>query len=432
MRPPLSQPPRPGTRGPHWPPQLVAQPWLTSPAVRAVFACLAGGGFEARVVGGAVRNALLGRPIVDVDLATPALPEDVIRLATTSGLHAIPTGIAHGTVTVVSLHTPFEVTTLRRDVETFGRHARVSFTTDWTEDARRRDFTINALYCSADGTVHDPLGGWSDLEARRVRFIGAARDRIHEDHLRILRFFRFTAEYAEHDPDADGLAACIGLKDGLDTLSGERVRAEAMKLLVAPRAVAVTDVMARAGILDHVAGSGADIAALTHLAAIEAALDRAPDATLRLAALAAGSPQQAHATRVRLKLSNAEAAILEAAARPDPACTATASEEDAKVFIYRHGRAAFENAALLAWGRSGRGPDDTAWHRRFDLATRFPRPVLPVRGSDLVARGITPGPEVGRVLAEFEAWWIAAGFPMDPAMHSAKLGEIAAGSAHPH
>lgn len=421
--------PRSGTNGLFTPPRLDAQPWLRSPAIRAVFDSLAAGGFEARAVGGAVRNALLGRPIADVDLATPALPEDVMRLATAAGLHAIPTGIAHGTVTVISLHTPFEVTTLRRDIETFGRQARVAFTSDWADDARRRDFTINALYCSADGNVHDPLGGWPDLEARRVRFIGDAGERIREDYLRILRFFRFTAEFADSEPDPDGLAACSDLKDGLDTLSGERLRAELMKLLAAPRAVTVIETMARAGILDHVVGRGADVATFSRFASLEATLGRAPDPLLRLSALAAGSPQQAHAARVRLKLSNSEATTLAAAASPDPACAPTAPEHDAKTFIYRHGPAVFEVAVLLAWARSRSGPGDPDWRQRFDLMVRFPRPGLPVRGGDLLQRGIPAGPEIGRILAAFEAWWINTGFPMDPGLISAKLGELAACAA---
>ena len=187
---------------------LADEPWLDG-NVQRVLALLAEGGFEGRVVGGAVRNALLGAPVKDVDIATTALPEDVIRLAEAAGLGAVPTGVAHGTVTVIADRQPIEVTTLRRDVETFGRQARVVFTTDWREDAERRDFTINALYCDATGTVHDPLGGYDDLKARRVRFIGEARERIREDYLRILRFFRFTAEYAAGESDSEGWAAAI-------------------------------------------------------------------------------------------------------------------------------------------------------------------------------------------------------------------------------
>ena len=216
-------------------PDLSQADWLSRPATQAVFAALTAHGAEARAVGGAVRNALMGTPVKDVDIATTALPADVMRLATQAGLHAVPTGFEHGTVTVVAQHVPFEVTTLRRDIETFGRHARVTFTTDWTEDARRRDFTMNALYCSADGTVHDPLDGYADVLARRVRFIGDARERIREDFLRTLRFFRFVAEYGNGaPPDPEGLAAAIAEKAGLSGLSGERIRAELLLLLAVP------------------------------------------------------------------------------------------------------------------------------------------------------------------------------------------------------
>src|SRR5262249_4864205 len=200
-----------------------------------VFAALAAAGFVARVVGGAVRNALIGRPVVDIDFATPAPPAAVLAAARAAGLGAVPTGIEHGTITVIAYHMPFQVTTLREDVETDGRHATVAFTQDWAADARRRDFTINALYCSAEGDVHDPLGGYADRVAPRVRFIGSAELRIREDYLRILRFFRFTAEYAEGPPDAAGIAACVAERDGLERLSAERVRQELVHLLAAER-----------------------------------------------------------------------------------------------------------------------------------------------------------------------------------------------------
>ena len=219
-------------------PDLGGAEWLKRPETRRVFAALAAEGAEARAVGGAVRNALMGTPVKDIDIATTALPADVMRLSKQAGLHAVPTGFEHGTVTVVADHVPFEVTTLRKDIETFGRHARVTFTTDWSEDALRRDFTMNALYCGAEGTVHDPLGGYADLVARRVRFIGDARQRIREDYLRILRFFRFLAEYGGGAaPDPEGLAAAIAEKAGLAGLSGERIRTELLRLLGAPGAV---------------------------------------------------------------------------------------------------------------------------------------------------------------------------------------------------
>ncbi len=243
-------------------PDLRQAEWLRRPATVAVFAALTAKGAEARAVGGAVRNTLMGTPVKDVDIATTALPADVMRLAAEAGLHSVPTGFEHGTVTVVAQHVPYEVTTLRRDIETFGRHARVTFTTDWAEDARRRDFTMNALYCSADGVVHDPLGGYDDLSARRVRFIGDARARIREDYLRTLRFFRFLAQYGNGAaPDPEGLAAAIAEKAGLAGLSGERIRAELLLLLAAPGAVEAVRAMREATLLEPVLGTAGDAGA---------------------------------------------------------------------------------------------------------------------------------------------------------------------------
>ncbi|MBA4171282.1 MAG: CCA tRNA nucleotidyltransferase [Hyphomicrobium sp.] len=409
-------------------PSLASATWLRSPALVKVFGALAAGGYEARVVGGAVRNALLGQPVRDVDLAITATPEEAMRAVASAGLAAIPTGIEHGTITVVSNHVPFEVTTLRRDVETFGRRARVTYTTDWVDDARRRDFTINALYCSADGTIHDPLGGYRDLHARRIRFIGSAVDRIREDYLRILRFFRFTAEYADGEPDAEGLAACIREQAGMDALSGERIRAEILKLLIAPGAVPTTAAMARAGVLARALGGNPDVGTFTRLAEIEAATGRSPDPLLRLAALV--SPWAAWETETgiadRLKLSGAERTVLASADTRDTALHAASAELLAKAHIYRHGTKAFVAATLLHWARSGDPADHPRWHARLELAERFPPPVLPVSGRDVLALGITAGPDVGRILATFEAWWIGADFPTDPAQSAAKLCEIAA------
>ena len=231
------------------PPSLAGSDWLVRPETRAVFTALAARGFEARAVGGAVRNALLGHPVVDVDIATPARPDEVIAAAKAAGLTPVPTGIAHGTVTVVANHVPYQVTTLREDVETHGRHATVAFTGDWAADARRRDFTLNALYCNAEGRVFDPLSGYADLAARRVRFIGDARERIREDYLRILRFFRLTAEYGEGPPDADGLVACVREREGLARLSAERVREELFRLLAARRGPELVRAMFDHGLL---------------------------------------------------------------------------------------------------------------------------------------------------------------------------------------
>lgn len=395
-------------------PSLASAGWLSSPGLRRVMSALAEGGFEARVVGGAVRNALLGTPVKDVDLATTAPPDDVIRLATAAGLGAVPTGAAHGTVTVVADHVPFEVTTLRRDVETFGRHARVAFSTDWREDAARRDFTINALYCDAAGVVHDPLGGYADILARRVRFIGDAHARIREDYLRILRFFRLTAEYAPGPPDTEGLAACVALASGLAELSAERIRGEVLRLLKAPRAVEIVGIMAGAGLVAPLIGSEGNVMLLSRLAAIEQALGRIPDPLLRLGALAGpGARVPLDTLTARLRLSNAEQERLHQLALPSSALDPESEERKARAFIYRFGADAFRDGVLLAWARSGAAPQDGRWRDRLMLPDRWTAPSLPVRGADLLARGLAEGPAVGRVLRAFEDWWVAEDFPRD-------------------
>jgi poly(A) polymerase len=395
-------------------PSLKLAPWLAQPETQAVLAALEAGDAHARVVGGAVRNALIGTAVKDLDIATTAVPREIVRLAETAGLKAIPTGIDHGTVTVVTGHVPFEVTTLRRDVETFGRHATVAFTDDWAEDARRRDFTINALYCDREGNVYDPLGGLEDLRAQRVRFIGDAHERIREDYLRILRFFRFTATYAKGEPDPLGLEASLALRAGLAQLSGERIRGEMMRLLEAPRAVEIIAIMAHAGLIDDVLGCAGDADLFARLAAVEAALDLEPDPLLRLAALAAARPGAALALRERLKLSNAEFERLARVAMPDRGFDPAQPEREAKAFIYRHDAQTFRDGALLAWAKSGASPDDEARRERFLLPSRWQAPNIPVRGSDVIEAGIAEGPAVGRIVRAFEDWWIAEGFPAEP------------------
>ncbi len=403
------------------PPSLAGAEWLTRPETQRLLEALEKDGIAAHVVGGAVRNALLGEPVKDIDIATTAQPEEVTRLATAAGLKAVPTGLEHGTVTVVVEHIPYEVTTLRRDIETFGRHARVAYTTDWAEDARRRDFTINALYCDAAGTVHDPLGVYSDLEKRRVRFIGDAHDRIREDYLRILRFFRFTAEYTNGDPDPVGIAASSELKDGLDKLSGERVRVEVLRLLQAPGAVRALDAMAKANILTCVLGDAADPSLLHRMAAIEDALDLSPDPLLRLGVLTLLRPGGALSLRDRLRLSNSEYERLARLALSDPAFDPQSPETAAQAFLYRHGAEAFRDGVLLAWARSNDAPDNEARRSRATLAERWTPPELPIRGADVLELGVKPGPDVGRIVSAFEDWWISAGFPMQPALIAKKL-----------
>ena len=297
--------------------------WLTKGALPQLLAMLNREGEEARVIGGTVRNALLDMPAGDIDVATTALPETVIARVAAQGFKAVPTGIEHGTVTVVVQGHPFEVTTLREDVETFGRKAKVAFGRDWRRDAERRDFTMNALSVGPDGAIYDYVDGLADLDARRVRFIGDPATRIAEDYLRILRFFRFHAAYGHGPPDAPGLAACIAGRDGLDQLSRERVRMELLKLLAAPRAAATLAIMAEAGILVDVLAGVPLIAAFADMVAVEAVVGVASDPIRRLGALAVFVCEDAERLSERLRLSNAEhdrlRAMGEGAWRIDPA-----------------------------------------------------------------------------------------------------------------
>jgi poly(A) polymerase len=406
-------------------PSLADADWLTRPQTREVFAALTAEGAEARAVGGAVRNALMGIPVKDVDIATTALPGDVMRLADRAGLHAIPTGIEHGTVTVVAGKVPFEVTTLRRDIETFGRHAKVTFTTDWREDAMRRDFTMNALYADPDGTVHDPLGGYGDLQAGRVRFIGDAHQRIREDYLRILRFFRFGAQYGDaRTPDAEGLVAAAVEKAGLSLLSGERIRSELLLLLAAPGAVPALRRMRDHGLIAPLLGVAGNVELVERVVAIEQALNRPADAVLRLAALASDAGD---GLRDRLRLSTVEAERLVQSGRRDAAFDPRTDEAAAKAFIYRHGAKAFADGALIDWARSADEADDRGRAGRVSLPERWSAPALPIRGADVVALGVPVGPSVGRIVASFEKWWIGAGYPEDASRVRAKLEELARG-----
>lgn len=402
--------------------------WLRAPALVKVFRALEAEGGTARVVGGAVRNALIDEPITDIDIATPILPADVSRLAASAGLAVHPTGIEHGTVTVVADGHAFEVTTLRRDVETDGRRAVVAFSTDWREDAGRRDFTFNALYADRDGTVFDFFGGLDDLAAKRVRFIGDAEQRIREDYLRILRFFRFNAQYGNGAHDETGLAACTALKAGITRLSSERIGAEMMKLLKAPRAPDVVSIMAETSVLHAVLGPGLHPERLTRLAAIETANGFAPDPLTRLAALVLDGAQAASHLAQRLRLANAEAAALAGAATLSSAYDPATPERVARAWLYSVGAENFSRAARVAWAAASTNPTDQKRKNRALLPGRWPIPELPVRGADLVALGIPPGPRVGAILKAFENWWISADFPADPALHNNKLTELAANS----
>jgi poly(A) polymerase len=386
--------------------------WLKDKPLAQLLAVLDRDGEEARVVGGAVRNALIGLPHGDIDVATTAEPAEVTRRAEAAGFKAVPTGFDHGTVTVVIDSKPFEVTTLREDVETFGRHATVKFGRDWKRDAERRDFTMNALSLSADGKVHDYVGGLADLKARRVRFIGEAATRIAEDYLRILRFFRFHAYYGEGHTDADGLHAAIVARAGLEQLSRERVRMELMKLMVAPRAVAALAVMAEAGLLGPVLGGVPHLASFANMMKVEAAAGFEGDATRRLGALGVWIAEDAERLWQRLRLSNAEHERL-AALDGWWRLTHATGEAAARELIYRAGPEALTDRVLLAWSRSPEGAHDTAWRELALLPQRWTAPVFPLRAAHFIARGVEKGPALGAALSAAEEAWIEAGFPME-------------------
>ena len=390
-------------------PSLAGAEWLKRRETSAVFGALQGDSIETRAVGGAVRNALLGLPVTEIDLATTAEPERVIALAEEAGLKAVPTGIDHGTVTVIADGLPFEVTTLRRDVETFGRHAKIAYTTSWEEDAKRRDFTLNALYADRDGKVFDPLGGYDDLAAGRVRFIGDAEARIKEDFLRILRFFRFHAYYGKGDMDAAGPQGC-----------GEAARRDRAALGRADRRRAAAYPR---GTPSHARGRGALRLRPAHrrawrraasrpvrkLVAIEAANRLAPDASLRLAALAVFVEEDVARLAERLRLSNAEQAVLALGAEKGVA--GLPEETAAKSALYRLGPS-YRSAMLLAWVDSGASPDDAEWRKALALPERWQVPSFPIGGNDVMALGELKGPEIGELLKVLEQDWIASGFAL--------------------
>lgn len=384
---------------------LSNQDWLTASSTRAVFAALeaAGGPGCARVVGGAVRNAVMGLPVDDVDIATPLAPEQVMQALTNAGLKHVATGLAHGTVTAIAEHTPFEITTLRRDVSTDGRNATVAFTSDWTEDALRRDFRLNALYAAPDGEIFDPTGeGLADARAGRIVFVGDARTRIREDYLRILRFFRFHAWYGRGEADAEALAACAALKDGMVRLSAERVSKELLKLLAAPDPRGAVRLMRETGVLAQVLPQAVAIARFEAIVALDA------DPVLRLAALlpAASALEVSQA----LRLSNAQRDRLIAAQAEDPVLSAAMGPAAARAALYSIGWQAFADRLKLAQaeGKGEAGP-------LLSQLEGWTRPVFPIGGKDALALGLAPGPQVSDVLARVETWWIENDFPTDGA-----------------
>lgn len=392
-----------------------AADWLTGSGLQSLLAILQRDGEEARIAGGAVRNALLGEPVADVDIATTCMPEEVVRRAEAAGLKAVPTGIEHGTVTIVSDGHPFEVTTLREDVETDGRRAKVRFGRDWAADARRRDFTINGLFAEADGKVVDFVGGVEDIRNRRLRFIGDPEERIREDYLRILRFFRFFAWYGDGRPDPEGLKACARLKDGLDGLSAERVWAELKRMLAAPdpsRALLwmrQTNVLSR--VLPETEKWGIDL--IHELVAAEGVMGWNPDPLLRLASILPPRPDAVANIAARLKLSKSESSRLAAWSSSAPVAP-DLSEAQLRRRLYGEGRSGVCDRIRLAVAREiSHGGQDAArsrYERLLAAAEAWRRPKFPISGRDLAALGMPAGTEMGRTLSRLEQEWIAADF----------------------
>jgi poly(A) polymerase len=372
---------------------------MTAPETVQVMAALG----EARFVGGAVRNALLGVPVVDIDIAVPIRPEDAMARLKAKGIRTIETGLDHGTVTAIAGSHAFEITSLRRDVETDGRHAKVAFTDDWALDAGRRDFTINALYASPDGEIFDYATGVEDLAAGKVRFVGDARIRIAEDYLRVLRLFRFHAWYGRGDLDAEGLAAATEAKDRLKTLSAERIAKEVLRLLEAPNPAPVLKVMAARGILAELLPGQLQLVRVEQLAV----LDTSRDAVLRLAALVPDSAQAANAAADRFRLSNAGRARLVQALSGEM-ISAGLSSHQARRMLYRLGQACFRDKLLLQW--AGAPAKEEAWRALLQIADGWQAPRFPLTGRDVMQAGVPEGPEVGRVLAGLETWWVEGDF----------------------
>ena len=392
------------------------QDWMASPGVEAVLAALTADGAVVRFVGGCVRDAVIGRAIAgDIDLATADPPETVIALLEAAGLRALPTGIAHGTVTAVAEGQSLEITTLRRDVETDGRHAKVAFTEDWLVDAERRDFTMNALFCDADGALYDPTGGLEDARAGRVRFIGDAGSRIDEDALRILRFFRFHAHYGRTAADQAALDACRAKASQVSALSGERAGAEMLKLLAAPDPEPAVALMIESGVMEallpQITGSG-NLAVLCRF--------DDGDALRRLALLLRHGNGDAAAVSARLRLSNEQGDRLIAMTAPPFEISADLDIAAQRHALYRLGAALFTDLVYLARAET----ENPNFSAMLETARLWQVPTLPVGGDDVMALGVESGPQVGRLLEAVEDWWIDGGFKAERETVLAKLASL--------
>lgn len=424
--------------------KLAPQPWMLQASTRRLIEALTVGGAEVRFIGGCVRDAIIRRPVRDIDLALALPPEEVMRLLMAAGIKVVPTGIDHGTVTAVLGGVPFEITTLRIDVETDGRRAKVAFTDDWVADAARRDFTLNAMSCTPEGDVYDYFDGLQDLGTGRIRFVGDARARISEDVLRLLRFFRFYAHYGKPPPDDEALSACREWADKISQLSGERVRVEILRTLVAEHPDDALALMRENHVLEFVLPEAGDLGRLRQLAWLEQSGLPAgvvhPDAIRRLAATLETDAAGARLVADRLKLSNRDRDRLVALAAPAVALDPDDSALAWAHALYRLGRECVLDLQLLAWGaeRAEVGvsrPARTAqWLAALERVLGWEPKAFPLRGRDVVAAGIARGPEVGRCLAAVESWWAEGGYTADRNACLAQLHRLVAeaGPTSPH
>ena len=401
--------------------RIAPQPWMVEPATCRLLGALSAGGVEARFVGGSVRDALLGRPIGDIDIATPASPERVIELLEKTGIKVVPTGLTHGTITAIVPPRHFEITSLRRDVETYGRRARVAFDADWASDAARRDFTINAIFLALDGAIDDPVGGLADLRARRVRFVGDPATRIAEDVLRLLRYYRFEARFGTGAGDLEARAACRAAAHLLPTLSGERVAQELVRLLETPDPIAVLQMMQEDSVLEVVLPEARRLDRLRRLIEIESEADP----LLRLAALIEVDGEGAAAVSTRLRFSNAWRDRLCGLSGPWP-LDPQADGPGQRRTLYRLGAKRYHGIALLLTAEgemsSGRLSELLA------IAGDWMPPVFPLTGRDVTVLGIPPGERVGRLLAAVHDWWEEGDFTADRTRCLIYLRELAIGT----
>lgn len=393
-------------------PSLSKHKMLLDPALQRIWRVLEDAMPQGtRLVGGCVRDAVLGSRASDVDLSTKLLPDQVMKLCADAGISTIPTGLAHGTITAIVDRKPFEITTLRKDIATDGRHAEVAFTDDWHEDAYRRDFTMNALYCDIDGTLFDPTGqGIDDAVSGRLVFVGDPDRRIVEDHLRILRYFRFAARFSKGALAGQALAACARHAGAIKALSVERVWSELKKILAAPDPREVLMAMASSGVLAVVLPEATGIATFTALIELETSAFLEGDPIQRLMALLPRQHDVVTGVCARLKMSSVEADRLKTWASDETRIVSYLSARDVRQALYWMGNTCYLDRVRLAWASDAAPRRTTQWRTMLAFEGGFVAPNFPVTGNQVIAAGATPGPAVGAILAEVERWWVENDF----------------------